>query len=264
MTGYEFAEALDRAGLTIARANAADVTALAALREQEGFARASGIAHKPRHFATLAAGDIAAINGVGDVFRLSPHKVDLAEIGERVADTQTRLPSIVEARALNEIKRERNTEAWAERHADSAARRAAVAEARNADRSLRDAAASVQHGKQETLHTAERAVDVGARALGGVSSGLASAAENLLSGIFGFFGATAPELTPEQAVAAAQAAEERATARAQAAAEAEKEAAQDWIIFALDRQRQEEELDRQMGRGDDEGRERERERERER
>ena len=42
---------------------------------------------------------LAAVTRRGDVFRLNPHKLDLAEIEQRLADVQPSMPSVVEARA---------------------------------------------------------------------------------------------------------------------------------------------------------------------
>lgn len=68
MTGQEFAEALDQAGVTTTRATAADVQALDALRERESFDRQGGIAsiaRHARHFAKLEIGDFAAVTRQG-------------------------------------------------------------------------------------------------------------------------------------------------------------------------------------------------------
>src|SRR5271166_144653 len=109
MTGTEFAAALDKAGLVIARANEADVKALDALRQDAALAAAVAQTEAEpitaRHFATLQAGDFAAVTRSGDVFRLNPHKLDLEDIEQRLADVQPRMASVTEARAVNEINR---------------------------------------------------------------------------------------------------------------------------------------------------------------
>ena len=144
MDGHQFAEAIDKAGITIVRATAADVLAVAALREQEGFDRASGIAHKPRHFAKLEAGDFAAVTRRGDVYHLNPYRLDFVEIEQRLADTQRRMPGVVEARATFEIAREATAALWAQRRADNTAARVARDETRDANRELRDATRTVE------------------------------------------------------------------------------------------------------------------------
>jgi hypothetical protein len=114
MTGTEFAEALDKAGLTITRATETDIPALDALREQQADAVTAWenderiVTPDLRHFAALTEGDYAAVTRSGDVFRLNPNAVDLEEAEQRLADVQTRLPSVAEARAYNAELREKD------------------------------------------------------------------------------------------------------------------------------------------------------------
>ena len=123
MTGTEFAAALDKAGLTITRATEADQLALDALRQDAALgaavARAERRTHTARHFDTVQAGDFAAVTRGGDVFRLNPTALDFEEAEQRLADTQPRMPSVVEARAVNEIGREQTDELWAQRRAEN-------------------------------------------------------------------------------------------------------------------------------------------------
>jgi hypothetical protein len=226
MTGHDFAEALDQAGLTVACATAADQQALAALRHDDELAAASGIEATGRRFAHLEQGDLAAVTKSGDVFRLNPHKIDFEDIGQRLADVQPRMASVTEARAHNQIMREATAELWAEVRAENTARRVAGAEARAADHDIRSAAASVQHAKQETIEVAEQAVDRGARIFGGFLRGLAQLGEKLID-FFGDLIAPAPPPTRDQAEREHRAAEEQAPARAAAAQEAADRAAQD-------------------------------------
>ena len=265
MTGTDFAAALDKAGLTITRATEADVKALDALRQDAALAgivaQTEAEPVNARHFATLQPGDFAAVNAQGDVFRLSPHKLDLEDIEQRLADTQTRMPSVVEARAQNEINREAAAEFWAELRAQNMDARAARADAFEAKQEARDTEAAATRGVNETLDAAEDALDVGTRAMSGGISRLAKAVENILGGIFSFFGGGEPKLTPMQQELAARANDELAEARAAAAARQEHEAAQDWHIFARDRQQRQEDLERETGHRERPG-DRERERER--
>jgi hypothetical protein len=46
----------------------------------------------------ILQGDYAAVSRQGEVFRLSPQKIDFIEVEQRLADVQTGLPSITEAR----------------------------------------------------------------------------------------------------------------------------------------------------------------------
>lgn len=149
MTGHEFAEALDKAGLTITRATAADVQALDALRRDDALAAAGDIEASGRRFAPLEIGDFAAVTKSGEVFRLNPAKLDFAEIEQRLADVQPRMASVTEARALNEINREETIEAWARRRADNRAAQTARADAFEARQDMRDAASTVERGVDE-------------------------------------------------------------------------------------------------------------------
>jgi len=223
MTGTEFAEALDKAGLTITRTNAADVEALAALRHDDQLAAASGIEMSGRYFARLEIGDLAAVTKSGDVFRLSPHQLDVVEIDQRLADVQPRMASVTEARAFNQLSREETAALWADIRAENTARRVASSEARDAGREFRAAAASVQHAKQETIETAEQAVDSGARAAGGLLGGIASMVDKLFDFLADMI-APPPPPTPEQAERMERAAEERQEQAAMIASAAEQEA----------------------------------------
>ena len=122
MTGPAFAAALDEAGVTIARATDRDVAALDALREDAALdatvAFANGEMSGRNAFPQLMPGDLAAVTASGDVFRLSPEKLDFEDIEQRLAAVDLKgLPSIVEARAQSEIDREQTAEFWAEARA---------------------------------------------------------------------------------------------------------------------------------------------------
>ena len=151
MTGTEFAAALDQAGLTITRATETDVAAVDALREQEGFDRVSGIARRQCHFASVKAGDFAAVTRTGDVFRLNPHRLDFEEIEQRLADTEPRMPGVVEARARAEIKRDQTAELWAQRRAENLRAAAERSEKWDAERNRRALKGRIKHTVRETL-----------------------------------------------------------------------------------------------------------------
>jgi hypothetical protein len=246
MTGHEFAAAIDDAGLTIARATEADVKALDALRQDARLAAA--VAHteaepdRVRYFAKLEAGDYAAVTRAGDVFRLNPHQVDLEGAGQRLADTQSRLPSITEARALVEINREGTADLWAERRASNSAADAARAEAIEARESMRDMGTAADRGADQVLDVAGEALDLGSKAAGGLASKFAKFVENMLEGVFGFFGAGEVKLSPQQAELEGKAAEAHAPEHAIAAEEAEKQATIERIIFEQDRKQQQDKL----------------------
>ena len=108
--GKQFAEALDKAGVTIARATAADVKALDALRQDQELtgivADAAGIEQgRTQHFARLEEGDLAAVTRQGDVFRISAQRLEQG-VEARLAEAGPIAPGVIEARATFEIERE--------------------------------------------------------------------------------------------------------------------------------------------------------------
>jgi hypothetical protein len=264
MTGTDFAAALDKAGITITRADERDVNALDALRQDTALAgivaQTEGEPITARHYATLLPGDFAAVNQQGDVFRLSPQKLDLEDIEQRLADTQTRMPSVVEARAHNEIKREATADFWAELRAQYAEDRSARNDAYEGDRALHGTVNAGEPGVEHTLRAADDAVNTGLDAASGALGGFAKAVERVLGGIFSFF-VGEPKLTRQQQHdhVRAETNEETLHARAYAAAEQQKEAEADERIFNQDRQQQQEDFAARYGvPGGSSGRNRER------
>ena len=274
-TGHDFAAAMDDAGITIARATDADVKALDTLRQDAGLAAL--VSHtedeldRVRHFATLQAGDFAAVTRAGDVFRLNPHQVDLQDAEQRLADTQSRLPSVTEARAISEINREATADLWAERRANKTAADVARAEAIEARENMRGMAIAAERSVDQVIDAAEDTLDLGSKVAGGSVSRFAKFVENMLEGLFSFFGAGDAKLSPQQAELEGRAAEEHAQERAIAAAEAENQAAIDRIIAEQDRKQQQDKLHAEIygrfpdltldpSRSEESGRERERER----
>jgi hypothetical protein len=122
----DFAEAIDKAGMVIVRTNAADLPALDELRRKDELAASTGAEASGQRFAKLEAGDFAAVPSRGNVFKLNPHKLDFEEIEQRLADTQRRMPSVIEARASFEIKAELRAADQANRTAAWTARAEAV------------------------------------------------------------------------------------------------------------------------------------------
>ena len=263
--GPAFADELDEAGVTIARATDRDVAALDALREDAALeatvAFANGEMSGRNAFPQLWPGDLAAVTASGAVFRLSPEKLDFEDIEQRLAAVDPKgLPSIVEARAQSEIDREQTAEFWAEARAQNAEARAASNDAFDGERAFRRHTAAAEHGVESAIHTADDAIDAGMHAATRGMSSFAKAVEKALSGIFSFFGLGEPKLTPMQRELAAKAEEELAEARAWRAAEQQNEASRDWEIFEKDRRQQQDEHERNLGYREDPGRERERER----
>ncbi|MGD0108358.1 MAG: relaxase/mobilization nuclease domain-containing protein [Rhodopila sp.] len=156
---------------------------------------------------------------------------------------------------------ETSAELWDELSAWSTDTRPAGADEIEVPRDMHDADIPADQTAHEMFDGIEEALHAGTRAVSGAVSRLAKAIENILGGIFSFFGVAEPKLTPMQAELAARANDELAEAREAAAASREKEAAQDWTIFQQDRQQQQDELDIETGRRERPG-DRERERER--
>jgi Relaxase/Mobilisation nuclease domain len=160
-----------------------------------------------------------------------------------------------------EIRPEASAELWDELSAWSADARPDRADKIEMPSAPRGADVPADQPAHDIFDGIEEALHAGTRAASGAASRLAKAVENVLGGIFSFFGAAEPKLTPMQAELAARANDELAEARAAAAASREKEAAQDWMIFQQDRQQQQDDLDIETGRRERPG-DRERERER--
>jgi hypothetical protein len=268
-TGLEFAEALDGAGITIARVTPEDEKALNVLRDDAILAvtvvmtENADIDRDVRHYANVINGDYAAVTRSGDVFRLNPMAFDFEEMEQRLGDVQTRLPSVIEARAQNEINREKTAEFWADLRAWNAGLQTARNDAREGEHALHQTAAAAERVIDGTFGVPGEAIYEGLGGAGRIGEALGRAFDKALGGIFEFF-VGAPKLSPMQAELAARAEERLAETRQIAAEEQDKQVTQDEIVFQQDRQQQQEELERQNGRRERPGdRERERERERE-
>jgi len=239
-----FAARLEDAGIAIVRVTETDTKALAALREQEEFDRASGLAYKPRHFADLVVGDLAAVTRQGDVHRINPDKFSDAK---RFLDLAGDLPGVVETRARFEIEGEKISAVWDQRRAAGAERDAAY----EGDRALHDTVNAGERGVENTLHAADDAVNAGLDATSGAAGFLAKAIEKVLA-VFSLFVGGEPKLTPQQArdQARADTNEETLHARAYAASEQEKEIAAGERIFELVRQQRQDKHREDMGLSD--------------
>jgi len=224
MTGPEFAQALDEAGLTVTRATDADRQALDALRRDQQLAAATGLEAAGRHFPALETGDLAAVTKSGDVFRLNPGQLDFAEIEQRLLDVQPRLASVTEGRAAFELNREHIASLWTEIKAENTEARVASAEAKQAGRDIRSAAATVQHEKQELAETAAQTVEKGTRVLGGLLGRLAHGVESFIA-YLGDFLSPPPPPTQDQAERMVQVAEEKQEQAAWSRSAEEQEAA---------------------------------------
>jgi hypothetical protein len=187
MTGTDFAAAIDKKGLTITRATAPDVQALDALRAADLFAGTMGETASGNRFADIIPGDLAAVTRQGDVFRLSPQKLDFEEIEQRLADVQTRLPSVVQARALNEIDRERKGEQRAQNDADFIASRLEQADMFAGRQELRQAARAAENTVHTAFETPAAAAGKAARKTGKVAEIVTKTFETAIGLLFGGF-----------------------------------------------------------------------------
>lgn len=216
-----FAARLEEAGIAIVRVTEADASVLAALREQEEFDRASGLAHKPHHFAKLQPGEHAAVTRDGEVYRIEPDNLGDAK---RYLDLATTLPGVIETRARFASEGEKITALWDQQ-------RAAGAEARQdfaAGRENQAQHAQTVRDVGQFNHDVGEAVDTGIRATRSLLGGLASAIGSFLSRIADSF-APPPPPTKDQAERLAQVAEERQEQRIIATAEREIEAQREAI-----------------------------------
>jgi len=248
-----FAARLEEAGIAIVRVTEADVTALAALREQEAFDRAGGLAHQPHHFANLVAGDLAAVTRNGDVHRINPDKFSDAK---KYLDLAAALPGVVETRARFEIEGEKITALWDQQRAAGAEARQDFAAARESHAQHTQTVRDVGQFNQEIGDAADTGVRATRSILGGVG--------RLLEGFIGWLAdsiAPPPPPTRDQAERMVHAAEEKQEARAEQAAHAERDE-RHWLIIealkqAREREDKENEQESARRRAQDKGYERE-------
>ncbi len=221
-----FAARLEEAGIAIVRVTETDTRALAALREQEEFDRASGLAHQPRHFADLVVGDLAAVtrNG-GDVFRINPDKCSDAK-RFLAAD----LPGVVETRARFEIEGEKITALWDQQRAAGAEARQDFAADRESHAQHAQTARDVGQFNQEMDAAADTGFKAARSLLGSIGSAITSVIGWLADSI-----APPPPPTRDQAERMMRTAEEK---QEQQAAAARQQAEQEFILREMERSRQ--------------------------
>lgn len=240
MTGTEFAAAIDRAGFAIGRATAADVLALEALRKDAALTATASWTENvsnrgERHFSRLTEGDYAAVTRRGDVIRLNPTALDFEEVEQRLADTQRRMPSVVEARAGFKIERERTAALWEQRRADNMIRKIHGTAAREADQAMRGAARGMRNEAQKTIATTERVLFKTTRAALRVASSTLSGLGDMLGGLFEFFSGPSKPPTREEAKRIERAADEHATELATRAVVEERSARLDDLLDQIAR-----------------------------
>jgi hypothetical protein len=173
------AASLDKAGIAIVRVTAADEKAIEALREDEDMARRMAAGVQARHaqrFDQVRADEIAAVDRFGNVHRINPYKLDLADIERTLIEAQApangRLASVTEARASFEEQREQ-----------AAIRRTETAEQYRADAYER--AMWRGDGRGGPGHDTEK--DQGFRSLGGIGDRLFGGFASAIGKLFDFF-----------------------------------------------------------------------------
>lgn len=243
VTGTDFAAELDDKGLTVARVTARDVEALAALRTADTEAGTTGTLASGRCFADVIEGDLAAVTRQGDVFRLSPQKLDFDEIENRLADVQTRLPGVVEARALNEADRERGAEQRVRNEAEFVTSRLEQADTIAGQQELRQAV----RGTESVVHAAAEMPVAAVADAASTALSLSGIAAKAFAGFFRMFsfGAMAePKQTRQQMRNEAQAAGNVETQHAHEVAAGVQaiETARDWQQHAQKTTQQEQDL----------------------
>jgi hypothetical protein len=136
--------------------------------------------------ADFMEGDFAAVTRQGDVFRLSPQKLDLEEIEQRLLDVQTSLPTVTRAYFATQENRERQTEERAQRQADYIADRIEQA----------DIFAGTEKVVHAAFETPVAAADLAVDTVGNTAGGIAKVVLDAIGGFFNFFAGGAPKLTP--------------------------------------------------------------------
>jgi hypothetical protein len=173
--GPAFVARLEHAGIAIVRVTAEDVKALDALRSEEQEARAATKdvqARRAGSFAKVKEGGIAAVTRAGNVFRLNPHRIDLAGLESAISST---VPSVTEARARFESERGKIGEIWEQRRTDSQTRRAQRDQSAARGRTIRGAeSATLKTGAtvNRTTNLAGKGAGIAGRGILGVLAGL--------------------------------------------------------------------------------------------
>ena len=212
MTGTDFAAAIDKKGLTVARVTGNDLNMIEAVRTADAEAGTIGALASGHRFADLMEGDFAVVTRAGDVFRLSPQKLDLEEIEQRLLDVQSSLPTVTRAYFAGQENAERIAK---ERAADDAARTEYLSDRAEifADRQeLRQATREAEKIVEATFETPVAAVSKAADIAGGIFGGAAKIVEAIGDFLGGLFGG--PKDTKAQAEQKARAATNEETLHA--------------------------------------------------
>ncbi len=191
----------------------------------------------------VLVGDLVAVTGNGDVFRINPEK--LGEAQHHIGDE---LAGVIETQAKFKVERETTAAFWTEVRAENAEARAAGSAAFEGDRTLHQQAAAAERGVETAFEAGGSAVEAGLDAASGFGSKLAKAFEKTFAMVFGWAMAE-PKQTLQQMrqARAAETNEETLHARAYADHVQQTENERDDRIFAQGRQQQEEKRQAEMG-----------------
>jgi hypothetical protein len=244
--GMEFTEKLKQEGLSLAIATAGDVKDLGIERAVE-FAAHNPRTSSPMHFVPkVREGELAAVDRFGGVHRFNEHKIDIAALEGRAAETADgALPSIGRVRAVKQAERDRRDAeqqqrraAFAEQRGIDAAFRKTEREMRAAERSVGKVGRAIWHTTDDTALKGVKVVNRGMAAGGQVAGFIA----NLFSGLFAPSAPKSPAQLREDAKATAQARVDHADRRAAV----EKESEMERFVREYDlRQRETEERERE-------------------
>jgi Relaxase/Mobilisation nuclease domain len=192
---------LDEAGISIVCVTAADTLALDALRRDEYMQRLAAEtnreAYKGNRFEPLEAGELAAVTGKGDVYRINPDK-----LGDAKHMMPENLPSVTEVRSTFKIDRENTDKLWEQWRAERAADRETTQE--RADSKVRQVVRGAEKAVDKTFAAPAAAIGKAARRGGRIGESFSKAVESILRVCSLFVGE--PKDTPQQAHDKAQAA----------------------------------------------------------
>jgi hypothetical protein len=273
-----FAALLDQAGIAVVRVTASDEIALVALRQDAELA--ATVAHaegstmrRGGMLADVKAGDLAAVDRAGNVYRLNPYKLDLEGLEARLIDaanpasstssstptpTSSRLMSVTEARASFEIERRQIDEFWTQRRAEATGERVTVFEERAADAEVRNIVSQAERGAMVPFAEGAKVIDKMTGAAQRLAEGIIKSFEGIISALDGVL-STPSKPTELQAEVAPKVAAEKQQEAADSADHAERAERLDALLSQIARQDAERRLRRELGTelDDDRGRERE-------
>jgi hypothetical protein len=273
-----FAVLLDQAGIAVVKVTAADEIALEALRRDAELAataarEAGSTMPGGMMLADVKAGDLAAVDRAGNVYRLNPYKLDLdGGLEARLIDaanassstvpvseqTSSRLMSVTEARAGFEIERQQLDEFWTQRRQEATAERVTRFEERAADAEVRSVVNQAERGVVRVGSEAGHVVEKGLSAARKFAEAIIKPIEGIIAALDGVL-STPSKPTELQAEVAPKVAAEKSEQAADQAAYDERAARLADLLSQISRDDAERRLRRELGTelDDDRGRVRE-------